>query len=152
MERRITERIKEMRLTDLTNKEIEKIVQDIFSPNKITCIKRYKRDDHISVKIYTDWGEDDDIVTIADTIHFYNPFDEAYCLDDENGGFPIDGSDREKFKKFCYAHGIVGHLKKKNPYLKEHKALLDRINYNLSIGHEVLLDEKEAELIKRILE
>ena len=41
-----------MKFLDLTDEEIKQIVMDIFQPKKITCIKRNKKWDEITCKIY----------------------------------------------------------------------------------------------------
>ncbi len=99
------------KFTDLTKDEIKFIVNEIFSPKKITNIKVHKKDDEISCTIYTEWHTTDDdgkdvIDVIPDEIELRNPFDYG-----ENAiwaQFSLNHEDYSKLKSFCYAKGIYG--------------------------------------------
>ncbi len=109
---------------DLTDDEVRELVQYIFEPKKITCIKRNKKWDEITCKIYTEWNttEDDGTVIpelIPDELTLKNPFDygeEALHVD-----FQLHSTDYFKMKQYCYAKGIYGVSIKwlfDNPFLK----------------------------------
>lgn len=116
-----------MKLIDLTNDEIKQILQDIFQPKKITCIKRNKKYDEIYCKMYTEWKSindngEEEINLIADDITLRNPFNndkyDSFGITD----FEITYNDYKKLKQFCYAKGIYGHsidFLFDNPYLKK---------------------------------
>ena len=109
-------------ITDLTDGEIRQIVGDIFGAKKISCIRRRKRDDEVTCKIYTEWsdGEGEEPFVIADELTLRNPFlygKKAICVD-----FPLDGRDYRLLKRFCYAKGIregYGDIEKDNPYFQK---------------------------------
>ena len=95
-----------MKFIDLSESDIRQIVRDIFEPKKITCVKKHKRDDEITCKIYTEWGCGEENIVIADEITLRNPFDygtDAICVD-----FSVSPSDYRKLKQFCYAKGVYG--------------------------------------------
>ena len=109
----------------LTDDEVKQIVKDIFSAEKVTCIKRYKRDGEIHCKMYTNWGSFDDNgqkveETIPDDIVLKNPFDYGeYSI---KVPFTTTNTDYDKLKQFCFAKGIYGKSIDwliNNPYLKE---------------------------------
>ncbi len=112
------------KFTDLTKEEIRQIIQDIFSPKRITNIVVHKRDDEITAGIYTDWYSYDDdgkeeITTVKDDITLRNPFD--YGENAIYADFSIRRDDFYKLKQFCYAKGIYGESIKwmaNNPYLR----------------------------------
>ncbi len=101
------------------------IVTDIFSPKKITCIKKSKKYDEISCKIYTEWETTDDdgkliLEIIPDEITLKNPFD--YEQNALHAQFQINGEDYKKLKQFCFAKGIYGASIEwllNNPYMEK---------------------------------
>lgn len=100
-----------MKFLDLTENEIRQIVNDIFSPKKITCIKKSKKYDEITCKIYTEWechDDDGNLVpeVIPDEITLMNPFD--YGEDSIQAPFQVTGQDYKKLKQFCFSKGIYG--------------------------------------------
>lgn len=113
------------KFTDLTIEEIRFIVNEIFSPKKITNIKVHKRDEEITCTIYTEWETTDDdgkLVTevIPDDLIFRNPFD--YGEDAIWAAFSLTADDYNKLKSFCYAKGIYGLSIKwliHNPYIEQ---------------------------------
>ncbi len=121
-----------MKMYDLSDEDVKRIVDDIFSPTKITNIRRNKKTDTVSCTIYTEWeGKDEDgkkeTDIIADRVTFRNPFD--YGPDDaiefEDPNFPVDQKDLKTLMQFCYAKGIQPeYLKKDNPYLVDKKQVV----------------------------
>ncbi len=102
---------KARRFMDLTDEEIRQIVADIFSPKKVTCIKRSKKWDEITCKIYTEWESYDDdgnkiTNVIPDEITLMNPFD--YGSNAIQADFQLNMEDYDKLKQFCFAKGIYG--------------------------------------------
>ncbi len=96
---------------DLTDDEIRQIVNDIFNPKKITCIKKSRKWDEITCKIYTEWETTDDdgnkVVYLNDDIlTLRNPFD--YGEDALHVEFMLRGDDYDKLRSFCFAKGIFG--------------------------------------------
>lgn len=114
-----------MDFLELTNDEIRQIVNDIFQPKKISCIKKSKEWDEITCKIYTKWESVDDsgkivVDLIGDTITLRNPFN--YGKDAIEADFRINKDDYDKLKQFCYAKGIYGESIEwlvNNPYMKQ---------------------------------
>lgn len=103
----------------LTNEEIKQIVTDMFSPKKITCIKKSKKYDEITCNIYTEWGTDDDdggVLCVCDELTLRNPF--VYNEDSISVDFQVKGSDYTSLKQFCFAKGIVPDWIKNNPYME----------------------------------
>ncbi len=103
--------MKQRNFIDLTDDEIREIVTDIFAPKKITCIKRSKKWDEITCKIYIEWETTDDDGNkipelIPDELTLMNPFD--YGKDAIQVQFPVNGEDYTKLKQFCFAKGIYG--------------------------------------------
>ena len=115
------------KFTELSEKEVRQIVQDIFSPKKISNVKIHKRADEITCDIYTEWTSHDDngeedVTTIKDAIILRNPFD--YGEDALWADFQLEKDDYNKLKQFCYAKGIYGVAigwMFDNPYLEEEK-------------------------------
>ena len=115
--------MKQRKFIDLTDDEIREIVTDIFAPKKITCIKRSKKYDEITCKIYTEWETTDDDGNkipelIPDELTLMNPFD--YGESAIQVQFQVDREDYTKLKQFCFAKGIYGVSIKwqmNNPYL-----------------------------------
>ena len=113
---------------DLSEDEIKQIVTDIFSPKKITCIKKSKKWDEITCKIYTEWETTDDegneiSEIIHDEITLMNPFD--YGEDAIQAEFQLNGNDYKKLKQFCFAKGIYGASIEwllNNPYEEDNKS------------------------------
>ena len=109
--------------SDLTEEEVREIVQDIFKPEKITCVRKYKKDDEIQCKIYTRWGggeQDPEEVVVQDELTMRNPF--VYGIHSIDVDFSIDYDDVQKLKKYCFAKGITFGLDDylhDNPYLKK---------------------------------
>ena len=116
-----------MKFLDLTDEEIKQIVMDIFQPKKITCIKRSKKWDEITCKIYTEWTttEDDGTIInelIPDELTLKNPFD--YGEEAIHVNFQVYSADYKKLKQFCFAKGIYGYsinFLLDNPYIKKEK-------------------------------
>ena len=100
---------------DLTDEDIRQIVTDIFAPEKITCIKRNKHWDEISCKIYTIWGDDEEV--IADELILKDPF--VYGEDAIQVDFGVRYRDYERLKQFCVSRGIYPHWFRHNPYIKK---------------------------------
>lgn len=97
--------------TDLTKDEIKFIVNELFSPKRITNIKISKRYEEISCTIYTEWVTTDDdgnevIEIIPDEIELRNPFD--YGENAIHAPFGLNYKDYAKLKSYCYAKGIYG--------------------------------------------
>ncbi len=97
---------------DLTDDEIRQVVNDIFSPKKITCIKKSKKWDEITCKIYTEWETTDDDGNkvdelIPDEITLKNPFD--YGEEAIHADFQVNREDYCTLKQFCFAKGIFGY-------------------------------------------
>lgn len=96
--------VEQRKFTDLTKDEVRQIVQDIFEPKRITNIKVSKTYDEITCNIYTEWGDDAELV--CDELTLKNPFDygeDAIIVD-----FQVNRDDYMKLKQFCYAKGIYG--------------------------------------------
>lgn len=90
---------------DLTDEEVRQVVTDMFSPKKITCIKRHKKLDEITCNIYTEWvSTDDDGKEVTDVcrdeLTLMNPFD--YGGDAIHVQFQITSRDYDMLKSFCY--------------------------------------------------
>lgn len=110
---------------DLTKEEICQIVNDLFSPKKITNIKIHKRDGSISCSIYTYWYHKDENGNeeekeFKDNLTLRNPFDNDFydAIEFEDNNYPTDSKDLKTFKQFCYAKGILPkYLTEDNPYL-----------------------------------
>ena len=99
------------KFTDLTKDEIKFIVNELFSPKRITNIKISKRYEEISCTIYTEWVTTDDdgnevIEIIPDEIELRNPFD--YGENAIHAPFGLNYRDYAKLKSYCYAKGIYG--------------------------------------------
>lgn len=97
-------------ILDLTNDEVSRIITDLFHPKKITCIKKYKREQSISCKVYTRWFSEDengkeDSVICCDEVILTNPFTDAGL---DAGEIPLRSDDFVKYKQFCFAHGKIG--------------------------------------------
>ena len=108
----------------LTDDEIRQVVNDIFQPKKITCIRRHKRDDEITCKIYTEWEGDKDIgeddFVIADELTLMDPF--TYGVDAIHIDMSVGPEDYRILKQFCFAKGIrPTWIIDDNPYLKDKK-------------------------------
>jgi len=103
-------------VTNLTDKEIRYIVNEIFSPE---CIKRkIGRDEKahcVSVNIITKWEtEENSTSNIPDTIYLYEPnWNPTLILCD----FSLASTDELKWEQFCLAKGCHP-LLKNNPYLR----------------------------------
>lgn len=115
---------KQRKFISLTDDEVKQIVKDIFYTEKVTCIKRYKRDDEIHCKIYTNWETFDDDgkkikETIPDDVVLKNPFN--YGIYSIQVPFATVDTDYDKLKQFCFAKGIYGKSIEwlvNNPYIK----------------------------------
>lgn len=106
----------------LTNDEVKQIVTDIFDAKKVTNIKRSKKWDEITCKIYTEWETTDDDGNkipelIPDELTIRDPF--KYNEGALNVNFQLKSSDYIKLKQFCIAKGILPDWVKDNPYMKE---------------------------------
>ena len=96
---------------DLTDEDIRRVVTDMFSCKKVTCIKRSKKWDEISCKIYTEWETTDDdgnevVEVLADDLELKNPFDYGESAIHVQMG--LNSEDYTKWKQMCYARGIRG--------------------------------------------
>ena len=108
----------------LTNDEIKQIVTDIFDTKKITNIKRSKKWDEITCKIYTEWETTDDDGNkipelIPDVLTLCDPF--KYGTNALQVDFQLNSSDYIKLKQFCIAKGILPDWVKNNPYINQVK-------------------------------
>ena len=106
----------------LTNDEVKQIVTDIFAPKKVTNIKRSKKWDEITCKIYTEWESTDDdgkkvVELIPDELTLRDPF--RYKQNALPVQFQLKTSDYIQLKQFCIAKGILPDWVKNNPYKKE---------------------------------
>ena len=93
----------------LTDEEVKQIVTDIFVAKKVTNIKRSKKWDEITCKIYTEWETTDDngkevVELIPDELHVQ---------------FQLKSSDYIQLKQFCIAKGILPDWVKNNPYINK---------------------------------
>lgn len=111
-----------VKMCELTDEDIRRIVTDIFSPKRITGIRRHKREDYISCNIYTEWSSTDEngvveTTTCCDEVELRNPFE--YGSDAiRSGDFPLQWQDYIQLKQFCFAHGLMPDWIRKNPYTK----------------------------------
>lgn len=97
----------------LTNDEVKQIVTDIFAAKKVTNIKRSKKWDEITCKIYTEWKTTDDTgKEVADLI-----YDELTLRDPFKYG--EKSSDYIKLKQFCVSKGIYPEWYRNNPYMQK---------------------------------
>lgn len=114
-----------MRICDLSDEDIAHIVTDMFSPKKITNIRRHKRDDYVSCNVYTEWFSKDEngkeeATVCKDEVELRNPFEYgqgAICAE----GIPLNSSDYVKFKQFCFARGMRPDWMENNPYISKEK-------------------------------
>lgn len=116
----------------LTDEDAKTLATDMFSAKKVTCVKRSKKWDEITCKVYTEWegdkeaGEDD--FTVEDEITFKDPF--VYGANAILGGnMPIQASDYKLLKQFCVSRGIYPEWYKDNPYMQK-----DGFNHNTLTG------------------
>lgn len=113
---------KPKKISDLTDEEVKFLASEIFRPKKVTCVRRSRRDDEASCKIYLEWDDDEapgKTFVTADEVTFKNPFLHGYrsILAD----FSLAPSDFLKLRQFCFAKGITeGYedLSVDNPYLE----------------------------------
>lgn len=114
--------VKHRKISSLTDEEIKFIVNEIFKPEKITRIKRNKKEDSISCKIYTKWYTPDTAssetsILISDIVVLRNPFNNGEDAI-ESYGYPIDRENYKQLKLFCFAKGIFpSEWIENNPYL-----------------------------------
>ena len=113
---------KKKSICDVTDYEIKQIVDDMFKTEKITCIRRHKRDDYVTCNIYYKWtcqddGHDDSTIS-CDEIELRDP-DIAGWEAVYSSGYPTDSSDVDLLQQFCIAKGIIPEWLRNNPYLKE---------------------------------
>lgn len=112
------------KFTDLTKDEVKFIVNELFSPKKITNISISEEYEEITCTIYTEWASTDDdgneiIEIVPDEIELHNPFD--YGENAINAPFALNDKDYSKFKSYCYAQGIYGasiEWLTNNPYMQ----------------------------------
>lgn len=109
----------------LTDEEVKQIVTDIFAAKKVTNIKRSKKCDEITCKIYTEWETTDDDGNkipelIPDELTMCDPF--KYGENALHVDFKLLSSDYIKLKQFCIAKGILPDWVKDNPYIKKENA------------------------------
>lgn len=106
----------------LTDEEVKQIVTDIFAAKKVMNIKRSKKWDEITCKIYTEWETTDDdgkevIELIPDELTMCDPF--KYNEEALHVNFQLKSSDYIQLKQFCIAKGILPDWVKDNPYMKK---------------------------------
>lgn len=101
-------------ITEMTDQEIEFLWKDIFNINKITNIRRNKKDNEIEVSFETTWGdgtEEDPYTNIEDTVIMYSDsFDEP--------NFSVNSEDRLKYKQYMIAKGYSKYWKN-NKYIND---------------------------------
>lgn len=112
-----------MRICDLSDGDIIRIVTDLFAPKRITNIRRHKRDGCVSCVVYTEWSSPDEngkeeTVTCKDAVELRNPF-EAGTNAIWTEGIPLKESDYVKLKQFCFAKGMKPDWMENNPYLEK---------------------------------
>ena len=95
------------RLTELTDKEIEELLQECVAPKKIKDIERNKESNEVYAVITTIWGdkkeEIEDNITLTET---------EYLVD-----WGIEPEDTWQYRQYLFALG-VNPLTIDNPYLK----------------------------------
>jgi len=91
------------KLTSLTDDEIREIVNALFRPKKITCIKRWKKADEITCKIYTEWDPEDPVV-MCDELVMENPFASGCAL---HVDFSLSGEDYRRYRQMCIEKGVL---------------------------------------------
>lgn len=105
----------------LTDDEVRQLVTDMIKPKKISCIKRSKKYDEITCKVYTEWegdkeaGEDDFVM--ADELTLKDPFvygEWAIKID-----MSVRGDDYRLLKQFCVSKGIYPEWYRNNPYMQK---------------------------------
>ena len=102
-------------ITELTNEEIEFIVNEIFAPKEIENIERDEENHRISVDIGTEWGDENESFDITDTVELYEPCWNS-CLISVD--FSISLKDELKWEQYCASKGCYP-LFKNNPYLSK---------------------------------
>ena len=105
--------IKYRKLTDLTDEEVEYIMQDIFATDTVTNIVRFERSDSIDCDIHL--MDYDDGSPHYDTITLCNSDDEFPLSTSE---FDITDDEMTKYLQYLIAKGIDWRFKD-NPYLTE---------------------------------
>ena len=104
---------------DLTVDDIRFIVDKIFSPKKITRIKKHAREKYIACNIYTEWNCKDDngkIVTqtICDELELYDPYSfNPFKID-----LLMSPEDTILYRQFCYSKEIYPDWINDNPFTK----------------------------------
>lgn len=141
--------MRKRKFTDLTEAEVRELVDAIFSPKKITCVRRRVRDEEITCKIYTEWegGSDENDgkpFVVADDLTLRNPFiygERAISVD-----FSLDSGDYRKMRQFCLAKGIEEYPEEsgKNPFEKDSVAVVS------IVGRRGIDDAAAMELERRI--
>lgn len=106
------------KFTSLTDDEVRQIVNDMFSPKKITCIKRSKKYDEITCKIYTEWNDGEDDFVMADELILKDPFKYGEWAIHIN--MSVHEIDYIRLKQFCIAKGICPEWYRNNPYMQNH--------------------------------
>lgn len=113
------------KITELDDSEIKYIINEIWTPEKITKIRRYKREEKIIVEVKTRWHTTDDDgkdVFSLDTeeITLKDPFaTNGYGFGYDSNTYSFNAAEeQEKFKKFCLAKGICRYLKD-NEYMEK---------------------------------
>lgn len=110
--------LKYKNITELTDDEIREIVTDLFSPIKITAIRRNKKQSYISCSIYTEWECDEGTTVIRDSLILSDPFE--YSTSIMVDGISVHKEDYDKFKRFCLAKGVCIYLKD-NEYIRKRR-------------------------------
>lgn len=98
-------------ITNMTDKEIERLWKDIFKVNKITFIERNIEENEIEVRFETTWGdgtEECPFEDMEDTVVMYP--DKFYEPD-----FLVRPEDRLKYHHYTIAKGYSWYWKD-NPY------------------------------------
>lgn len=112
------------KITELNDSEIKLIVNEICQPEKITKIRRYKREEKIIVEMKTRWHTTDDDgkdVFYLDTeeITLKDPFANDYGFGYDSNTYNFNtAEEQEKFKKFCLSKGVCRYLKD-NQYMEK---------------------------------
>lgn len=114
--------MKYRKITDLSNKLIKQVINDIFKPLRITRIIKDKEKQEVVVFIVCEWvSENDDgadeIAEFEDRIVLNDPF--IFEGIDNNSIFvDLFQDDIDIYKRFCIANGVCEYLKD-NKYLKK---------------------------------
>ena len=114
--------MKYRRITDLSNKQIKQVINDIFKPLKIKRIIKNKERQEVVVLITWEWvSENDDaadeVIELEDRITLTDPF-IFEGIENNSIHYDLFQDDIDIYKRFCIANGVCEYLKD-NKYLKE---------------------------------